>query len=240
MKMLKYLICIPTYNEAETIESIINRFNQLLFTNYTVDILVIDDNSPDGTADIVDNLSSRIPLYVLKREKKEGLAPAYLAGFTWGLERDYDYFVECDADGSHQPEEFRILVEKSYENDLVLGTRWMLGGKVVNWPLIRRLISRAGTFYAQKVLNLPYKDLTGGYRIYSRKALESIPFNTIATHGYGFQIEMAMRIHDNKMKIAEVPITFIERREGTSKMSKKIVVEALAQTTIWGFNRLFR
>lgn len=238
--MFKYLICIPTYNEAETIESIIYRFNQLLFTNYTVDILVIDDNSPDGTADIVDNLSSRIPLYVLKREKKEGLGPAYLAGFTWGLERDYDYFVECDADGSHQPEEFHILVEKSYENDLVLGTRWMIGGKVVNWPLIRRVISRAGTFYAQKVLNLPYKDLTGGYRIYSRKALEKIPFNTIATHGYGFQIEMAMRIHDNKMKIAEVPITFIERREGTSKMSKRIVLEALAQTTIWGFKRRLR
>jgi dolichol-phosphate mannosyltransferase len=238
--MLKYLICIPTYNEAETIESIINRFNQLLFTNYTVDILVVDDNSPDGTADIVDNLSSRLPLYVLKREKKEGLGPAYLAGFTWGLERDYDYFVECDADGSHQPEEFCILVEKSYENDLVLGTRWMMGGKVVNWPLIRRVISRAGTFYAQKVLNLPYKDLTGGYRIYSRKALLSIPFNTIATHGYGFQIEMAMRIHDNKMKIAEVPITFIERREGTSKMSKRIVLEALAQTTIWGFKRRLR
>ncbi len=235
----KVLICVPTYNESENICEILNRLETAitkLENLFDFTILLIDDNSPDGTAKIV--AEARFDhVEILSRAEKGGLGPAYLAGFAWGLERNFDLFVECDADGSHQPEELHRLLEAIDGSALVIGTRWMPGGKVINWPIHRRLISRIGTKYAQIALRLPYRDLTGGYRVLTRGCLESIKLETVETLGYGFQIEIAMRTHDAGLSIVQVPITFIERTRGKSKMSKKIVWEALKQTTKWSFSR---
>jgi dolichol-phosphate mannosyltransferase len=238
--MSTYLICIPTYNEAENILGIIAR---TLATNIEgLSILVIDDGSPDGTAKLVEELAEKLAdprIQLLKRSSKSGLGPAYLAAFDWALQRSYDYVIEMDADGSHQPEELSRLIEASHNADLVLGTRWMPGGRVENWPIYRRAISRVGTWYAEIALKVPYKDLTGGYRVLSKKLLESIDLRNIQTLGYGFQIEIAMRAFDAGLRVVQVPITFIERTQGRSKMSRRIVFEALERTTIWGFQRRF-
>jgi dolichol-phosphate mannosyltransferase len=236
--MSTYLICIPTYNEAENIRGVIER---TLATGIPgLSILVIDDGSPDGTANIVEAMAQELSnprIHLLRRNSKSGLGPAYLAAFAWALAHSFDYVVEMDADGSHQPEELGRLLEASRDADLVLGTRWMTGGKVENWPFYRRAISRIGTWYAEIALKVPYKDLTGGYRVLSKKLLETIDLRSIQTLGYGFQIEIAMRAFDAGLKVAEVPITFIERTQGRSKMSRRIVFEALERTTIWGFQR---
>jgi len=238
--MSTYLICIPTYNEAENIVGIIER---TLATNIEgLSILVIDDGSPDGTARLVEEVAEKLAdprIHLLRRNSKSGLGPAYLAAFDWALQRSYDYVIEMDADGSHQPEELSRLIEASQNADLVLGTRWMPGGKVENWPIYRRAISRIGTWYAEIALKVPYKDLTGGYRVLSRNLLESIDLRGIETLGYGFQIEIAMRAFDAGLRVVQVPITFIERTQGRSKMSRRIVFEALERTTIWGFQRRF-
>ena len=236
--MSTYLICIPTYNEAENIRGVIER---TLATGIPgLSILVIDDGSPDGTANIVEAMAQGLAnsrIHLLKRSSKSGLGPAYLAAFAWALEHSFDYVVEMDADGSHQPEELGRLLDASRDADLVLGTRWMAGGKVENWPFYRRAISQIGTWYAEMALKVPYKDLTGGYRVLSKNLLETLDLRSIQTLGYGFQIEIAMRAFDAGLKVAEVPITFIERTQGRSKMSKRIVFEALERTTIWGFQR---
>jgi len=238
--MSTYLICIPTYNEAENIVGIIER---TLATNIEgLSILVIDDGSPDGTARLVEEVAEKLAdprIHLLRRNSKSGLGPAYLAAFDWALQRSYDYVIEMDADGSHQPEELSRLIEASHNADLVLGTRWMAGGRVENWPIYRRAISKVGTWYAEFALKVPYKDLTGGYRVLSRKLLESIDLRSIETLGYGFQIEIAMRAFDAGLRVVQVPITFIERTQGRSKMSRRIVFEALERTTIWGFQRRF-
>ena len=234
--MSTYLLCIPTYNEAENIVDILTRVLALAIDD--LEVLVIDDASPDGTANLAAGIGSE-RIHILHRSKKEGLGPAYLAGFAWGLDRGFDYLIEMDADGSHQPEELPRLLAASRDADLVLGTRWIPGGRVVNWPLYRRAISRLGTFYAEISLKLPYKDLTGGYRVLSRKLLESIDLDDIQTLGYGFQIEIAMRAHDSGLVITEVPISFIDRTKGASKMNRAIVLEALVKTTRWGFTRWF-
>jgi len=234
--MSTYLLCIPTYNEAENILEVLTRTLDLGIEG--LEILVIDDSSPDGTAELVSKIQSP-KIHILNRAKKEGLGPAYLAGFQWGLTQEFNFFIEMDADGSHQPEELARLIAATPGVDLVLGTRWIKGGKVENWPLYRRAISRMGTWYAEIALKLPYKDLTGGYRILSRKLLESIDLHEIETIGYGFQIEMAMRAHDCGLLVREVPITFVERTKGKSKMNRKIVLEALIRTTQWGFQRRF-
>ena len=234
--MSTYLLCIPTYNEAENIVDILTRVLALAIDD--LEVLVIDDASPDGTANLAAGIGSE-RIHILHRSKKEGLGPAYLAGFAWGLDRGFDYLIEMDADGSHQPEELPRLLAASRDADLVLGTRWIPGGRVVNWPLYRRAISRLGTFYAEISLKLPYKDLTGGYRVLSRKLLESIDLADIQTLGYGFQIEIAMRAHDSGLVITEVPISFIERTKGASKMNRAIVLEALVKTTRWVFTRWF-
>jgi dolichol-phosphate mannosyltransferase len=235
-----YLICIPTYNEAENIVGIIER---TLATNIKgLSILVVDDGSPDGTARLVEEIAEKLAdprIHLLRRNSKSGLGPAYLAAFDWALQRSYDYVIEMDADGSHQPEELSRLIEASHNADLVLGTRWMPGGRVENWPIYRRAISRIGTWYAEIALKVPYKDLTGGYRVLSRNLLESIDLRSIQTLGYGFQIEIAMRAFDAGLRVVQVPITFIERTQGRSKMSRRIVFEALERTTIWGFQRRF-
>ena len=237
--MSTYLICIPTYNEAESIRGVIER---TLATGIPgLSILVIDDGSPDGTANIVEAMAQELSnprIHLLRRNSKSGLGPAYLAAFAWALAHSFDYVVEMDADGSHQPEELGRLLEASRDADLVLGTRWMTGGKVENWPFYRRAISRIGTWYAEIALKVPYKDLTGGYRVLSKKLLETIDLPSIQTLGYGFQIEIAMRAFDAGLKVAEVPITFIERVAGSSKMSRKIVLEAWRKTTFWGFQRI--
>jgi dolichol-phosphate mannosyltransferase len=227
------LICIPTYNESENILKLIERLRRI--DNFH--ILVIDDNSPDRTANLVlqQNYTN---VSLLNRPSKSGLGPAYIAGFNWAIQQNYHYVVELDADGSHHPEQLPSLISALKISDMVIGTRWMPGGSVENWPVIRRAISRIGTYYAQKVLRLPYRDLTSGYRVISVNALERVNFKNIETLGYGFQIEMALRVHEAGLKIAQVPITFTERIRGKSKMSKRIVIEALIQTTKWGLQRL--
>ena len=229
------LVIIPTYNEAANIKDVIERLQNSL---PKVDILIVDDNSPDGTGKIAESLINP-RLFVLHRDKKAGLGPAYLAGFTWGISRNYDFFVEMDADGSHQPEELIDLLSVSDLNDLVLGTRWMPGGSVVNWPIGRRLISKFGTKYAKTVLGLPFRDLTSGYRVLSRRLVKDILNSDLQTLGYGFQIEIVRLAAADKLRIVEIPITFVERVAGNSKMSGKIVLEAFWMTTWWGFRRVF-
>ena len=225
---------IPTYNEALNINDVIQRLRS---TTQDVDILIVDDNSPDGTGKIADSLSDSHN-FVLHRSEKGGLGPAYLAGFKWGYDRGYNQFIEMDADGSHQPEEVKRLLMANMDSDLVLGTRWMPGGSVINWPLIRRLISKSGTKYASWTLGLKYRDLTSGYRRLSRRLIEDIFSANVTTLGYGFQIEIVRVAARNNRAIEEVPITFIERVAGSSKMSKKIVLEAWIKTTLWGFQRI--
>ena len=228
------LIILPTYNEAENLKHIISQLRDL---NLEIQILVVDDNSPDGTGQIADSLTSQ-DLFVLHRAKKDGLGPAYLEGFTWALDRGYDFIVEMDADGSHLPAELESLLKAANATDLVIGTRWMPGGKVANWPWYRRAISRFGTSYAAMVLRLPYKDLTSGYRVLSKQLVRKVLEANIQTHGYGFQVELVLLAHESQMVIAQVPITFLERSKGKSKMTGRIVVEAWLKTTILGVSRL--
>ena len=230
----KTLVVVPTYNEIANISDVILRLKS---ASAEVDILVVDDNSPDGTGALADSLvDSRT--HVLHRSEKGGLGPAYLAGFTWGYDRGYEYFVEMDADGSHQPEEISRLLAAAPGHDLVLGTRWMPGGLVLNWPISRRLISRFGTRYASLALGLSFRDLTSGYRLLSRRLIADIFNSQLTTIGYGFQIEIVRIANAHKRIIVEVPITFVERVAGNSKMSGKIVVEAWRKTTLWGFQRM--
>lgn len=236
----KFLIIIPTYNESESIVDLLKRIDKFRSdTEYgQISILVVDDNSPDKTADIVESL--QLPnVDILRRLEKGGLGPAYLAGFSWGLSKDFDFFLEMDADGSHLPEDLPAMLAASAESDLVIGSRWVPGGSVVNWPKFRQLISKGGTWYAGTALHLPYRDLTSGFRVFSRAALSRLPFDQIQTRGYGFQVEMAMRLHDLHFTIVEVPITFVERAAGSSKMTKEIVFEAWKMVTLWGLQRAF-
>jgi dolichol-phosphate mannosyltransferase len=173
-------------------------------------------------------------VHVLHRPGKQGLGAAYLAGFHWGLANGYDVLVEMDADGSHQPEDLPRLLTALREADLVLGSRWVPGGEVVNWPVSRRLISRGGTTYARLVLGLPLRDATGGFRAFRRATLEGIDLETVSSQGYCFQIDLASRAIRRGWRVVEVPITFVEREYGASKMSRSIVVEALWRVTVWG------
>ena len=240
--MISVLVVIPTYNESESIKSLLSRLDaarKVVSEMFSIDILLVDDSSPDKTAQIATsmNLSN---FSVLNRSDKSGLGPAYLAGFKQGLNLDYQYFVEMDADLSHQPEQLVDLLKAATANSLVIGTRWMPGGSVVNWPKKRRWISKLGTRYASFALNLPYKDLTSGFRVLPRQLLEKIDFTSIETRGYGFQIEMALKAISNGFQIKQVPITFVERENGYSKMSMAIVWEAWFMVTIWGLRRLIK
>ena len=238
--MVNVLVIIPTYNESENIRELLSRLDEvrkLLSSSYKIDILIVDDNSPDKTADIakssqIDNLS------VLTRVKKSGLGPAYLAGFDIGLKGDYQYFVQMDADLSHMPEQLENLIAVASSKSLVIGTRWMPGGSVVNWPFHRRFISKLGTKYASIALNLNYKDLTSGYRLLPRQLLDALDLSSIKSKGSSFQIEIARNAHDSGFEIKQVPITFIERENGGSKMGAKIVLEAWFKVSIWGFKRV--
>ena len=239
--MKSVLILIPTYNESENIENLLGRLDAArihLSKDYAVDFLVIDDSSPDKTAQIAKSMTIE-RLSVLIRDRKTGLGPAYLAGFKQGLTGNYAYFVEMDADLSHQPEQLADLLHVANEKSLVIGTRWMAGGSVVNWPARRKLISRVGTWYASFILKLPYQDLTSGFRVLPRELLEKINFNEIETRGYGFQIEMALKAVESGFGIKQVPITFVEREYGHSKMSLLIIVESWLMVSKYGFKRMF-
>jgi len=235
--MTRTLVVIPTYNEADNVAWIVN---QLHLAQPGVDVLIADDGSPDGTGEIADAMAASDPrVNVMHRSGKQGLGSAYRAGFAWGIERGYDVLVEMDADGSHRPEDLGTLLAASDAGaDLVLGSRWVDGGGVVNWPWHRRFISRGGTFYARLMLGIPVKDATGGYRAFRRQTLEKLPLDEVASQGYCFQIDMARRVLAAGMTIVEVPITFVERERGESKMSGGIVREALWRVTVWGVQRL--
>ncbi len=240
--MTSVLVVIPTYNESESIESLLKRLNSArmqISDKFEIDILIVDDNSPDQTAVIAKNLQFS-GLKVLSRQHKSGLGPAYLAGFKQGLLEKYDYFVEMDADLSHQPEQLIDLLNAASKADLVIGTRWIPGGSVVNWPKRRKWISKLGTGYASFALNLPYKDLTSGYRVLPREFLSQLDFSLIETRGYGFQIEMALKAIESGFGIKQVPITFVERENGYSKMSLAIIWEAWSMVTIWALRRLIK
>jgi len=240
--MTSVLVVIPTYNESESIESLLKRLNTArmqISDKFEIDILIVDDNSPDQTAVIAKNLQFS-GLKVLSRQHKSGLGPAYLAGFKQGLLEKYDYFVEMDADLSHQPEQLIDLLNAASKADLVIGTRWIPGGSVVNWPKRRKWISKLGTGYASFALNLPYKDLTSGYRVLPREFLSQLDFSLIETRGYGFQIEMALKAIESGFGIKQVPITFVERENGYSKMSLAIIWEAWSMVTIWALRRLIK
>jgi dolichol-phosphate mannosyltransferase len=236
---MKFAILIPTYNEATTIQELLTSLSQLRHGGaHEFDVLVIDDNSPDATADLVDNCG--LPwVRILKRSKKDGLGNAYRAGFAQILkDPSYDQIITMDADGSHRVEDLPAMFAAARSGrSIVLGTRWIPGGSVVNWPKSRQLLSRSGTRYASIALGIDLADLTGGFRIYSRELLESLNLSEMTATGYCFQIEMALASHLAGAYATQVPITFVERINGVSKMSKAIVIEALLQTTRWGVTR---
>ena len=239
---MKFAILVPTYNEATSIVELLDSLSTLRETGtYQFDVLVIDDNSPDATAEIVGQRG--LPwVSILKREKKDGLGNAYRAGFSTILkDSSYDQIVTMDADGSHRVQDLPAMFEAAGSGrSIVLGTRWIPGGSVVNWPKSRQLLSRSGTRYASLALGIDLADLTGGFRIYSRKLLQSLNLAEMTATGYCFQIEMALASHLAGARATQVPITFVERINGVSKMSKSIVIEALIQTTRWGVTRRLR
>ncbi|MGW2089030.1 polyprenol monophosphomannose synthase [Streptomyces sp. NPDC001880] len=228
----RILVIIPTYNEAENIKPIVSRVRAAV---PDADILVADDNSPDGTGKIADEIASAdSQVQVLHRKGKEGLGAAYLAGFRWGTEHGYGVLVEMDADGSHQPEELPRLLTALKGADLVLGSRWVPGGRVVNWPKSREMISRGGSTYSRLLLGLRTRDVTGGYRAFRVETLDGIGLDQVASQGYCFQVDLARRAVEAGYHVVEVPITFVDREIGDSKMSRDILVEALWRVTSWG------
>lgn len=234
---MKSLVVIPTYNESANLEWIVGRIHA---AQPGVDVLVVDDGSPDGTGEIADRLAAAdTRVHAMHRTSKQGLGSAYRAGFAWGLARDYDVLLEMDADGSHRPEDLQQILDASADGaDLVLGSRWVPGGGVVNWPRHRKLISRGGTLYARLMLGIPVHDVTGGFRAFRRDTLLRLPLDEVASQGYCFQIDMTRRVLAAGMTVVEVPITFVERERGESKMSGAIVQEALWRVTVWGLARL--
>lgn len=222
---MKGLIIIPTYNEKDNIEAITKAVLEL---PYNFNVLIVDDNSPDGTGAIADTLSSNNNLiYVIHNSEKKGIGQAYIRGFKWGLERGYDLLFEMDADFSHRPHYLRDFMEAIEDNDLVLGSRYISGVNVVNWPLGRLLLSYFANVYTRIATGLPVHDATGGFKCFRRKVLEAIDLSKIHSSGYTFQIEMTMRAHAQGFKIKEIPIIFYDRTRGTSKMSFHIAREAV-------------
>jgi dolichol-phosphate mannosyltransferase len=234
----RVLVVIPTYNEAAALPPLVERVRR---ATPDAHVLVADDNSPDGTGVVADRLAEADDhVHVLHRSAKNGLGAAYLAGFRWGTGRGYDVLVEMDADGSHRPEHLPAMLEALQDADVVIGSRWVPGGGVVNWPRHRLWLSRGGNRYTQLMLGLPVHDATAGYRAYRASALEQMDLETVASQGYCFQVDLTRRADAAGLRIVEVPISFVEREVGDSKMSGTIVAEALWRVTVWGVGDRFR
>lgn len=237
--MARPLVVIPTYDERENVAAIVGRVRAAV---PEASVLVVDDNSPDGTGALADGLAAADPsVQVLHRTKKNGLGAAYVDAFRWALERGYDPIVQLDADGSHLPEQLPSLLEAlsatdaaGFTPDLVIGSRWVPGGSVVNWPRHRVVLSRAGSAYARWILRLPARDVTAGYRVFRAEALRDLHLENVHTLGYGFQVDMLWHAHEEGLVAVEVPVTFVERERGRSKMSLGIVFEAMVRVTAWG------
>ena len=234
---MKTLVIMPTFNESG---NILNAVSNLFAHNPNVDLLIVDDSSPDGTGKIADSLAKEDKrISVLHRLGKDGLGAAYIAGFGWAFERDYEFLVEMDADGSHRAQDLPLLLEAANDNDLVIGSRYVRGGRTENWPMHRQILSRGGNLYARVMLGGKLNDMTAGFRVFRTSFLKSLDLKTINARGYSFQIEMAYRTLRLGGRAAEVPITFVERVIGDSKMSSDIVREALVLMTKLGLRRMF-
>lgn len=228
----RVVMVVPTFNEALNIEWIVGR---LRAARPDVDVMIVDDNSPDGTGDIADRLAAADPqISVVHRTEKAGLGAAYLHGFREALAAGYDVVGEMDADGSHQPEQLHLLLTGLESADLVIGSRWVKGGSVVNWPLFRKFLSVFGNLYVRLLLGIKVRDATAGYRLFRRATLETVNLDTVESAGYIFQTDMAWRTLQAGLVIKEVPIEFIERERGDSKMSSSVATESLKQVTRWG------
>jgi len=231
--MTEMLVIVPTYNEIESLDTLVDRVRRSV---PDADILVVDDASPDGTGELADRLAAKDPaIRVLHRAAKDGLGKAYLAGFDDAIARGYRYAVEIDADGSHDPAELPAMLALAENGaDLVIGSRWVPGGAVRNWPWFRRAISRGGNTYARVVLRSRIQDITAGFRVFRVTALRDLDLSKVASQGYCFQVELAWQLERTGHRIAEHPITFVERATGRSKMHSGIVLEALLRVTAWG------
>ncbi len=233
----RVVMVVPTYNEAENLAWVVSRLRE---AQPSVDVLVVDDNSPDGTGALADELAAADPaVHVLHRVAKGGLGAAYLAGFAWALDAGYDVIGEMDADGSHQPEQLHRLLDAlaglgSEGADLVIGSRWIPGGSVVNWPARREALSRGGNLYVRLLLGIPVRDATAGFRVFRRSALEKIDLSTVQSTGYVFQTDLVTRCLRAGLTVREVPIEFVERVRGDSKMSGAVATESLRRITRWG------
>ena len=228
----RVVMVIPTYNESMNLAWIVGRLRQ---AQPGVDVMVVDDNSPDGTGKIADELAAEDPqVTVVHRTEKAGLGAAYIHGFRVALERGYDVIGEMDADGSHQPEQLQRLLDALREADLVIGSRWVPGGSVVNWPRSREVLSRGGNLYVRILLGVKVRDATAGYRLFRRGTLEAIDIDTVQSTGYVFQTDMAWRTLQAGLRVVEVPIEFVERERGDSKMSGAVAGESLKRITRWG------
>lgn len=226
---MRSLVIIPTYNEIHNIKRLLP---DILSSFPAIDVLIVDDNSPDGTADWVKDAAKSVPrIKIIERPGKMGLGTAYVAGFRYMLENDYDYAIQMDADFSHDPQEIETFLETIKDYDLVIGSRYIYGVRVINWPIRRLLLSYFANLYSRFITGMPIKDGTGGFKCFRRQVLQAINLDKIHSNGYSFQIEMNYKAFKLGFKIREVPITFVDRVEGTSKMSKKIVREAI--TMVW-------
>jgi len=237
--MNKTLVVVPTYNERENLPPLSQR---LLALPAPVDMLVVDDNSPDGTGKIADDLAGKHPsIHVLHRNEKNGLGRAYIAGFKWALEHGYEFVFELDGDFSHNPDDIPMFLEAAQNADLVLGSRYLNGIRIINWPLSRLMLSKSAAKYVQIITGMPFTDPTGGYKCFRRRALEAIHLDVVRSNGYSFQIEMTHRLWRQGMKVVEVPIIFTDRFQGHSKMSGHIVREALIMVwRLWIQNKCRR
>jgi dolichol-phosphate mannosyltransferase len=228
----RVVIVMPTYNERQNLEIMASRIREAV---PDADLLVVDDNSPDGTGDLADKLAEKDPhVQVMHRTEKAGLGRAYVAGFTWALEGGYDLIVEMDADGSHRPEDLPKLLAAVDQADAVIGSRYVPGGTVVNWPKSREFLSKGANIYNRIMLGVRVRDATGGFRVYRAATLRKIDLDGIESAGYCFQIDMTLRVLQGGMEIKEVPITFVERERGASKMSNTVIIEAFTRVARWG------
>jgi dolichol-phosphate mannosyltransferase len=233
------VVCLPTYNERENLEQMVQALGDVLDTGRDR-VLVVDDSSPDGTGDLAERLAAQLPwVSVLRRERKEGIGPAYVAGFRHALAEGAELVLEMDCDFSHDPRDAVRLIQAAEDADLVLGSRYVAGGGTENWGAVRRFVSRGGCLYAQVLLGTRVRDLTGGFKCYRRAALEAIDLDALSAHGYAFQIETTYRVLRAGLRVREIPIRFVERRAGASKMTGAIVVEAIWKVPLLRLRALF-